>query len=103
MKFEALNRDWTVTVLSADDFKRRFDDEAAAFTLPDSNEVVFSEDGLCLATVVHELTHCYYDSLCVSSAELTPHQIEEVFAEMFAIHGEKMLKLAKKIYYEIKD
>jgi hypothetical protein len=76
--------------------------EAAGVTLPDSREIVFHLDELNLGTVIHELVHAYYDGLCVSSAELTNDQVEEVFAELFAVHGPCIIKQARKLLRELR-
>lgn len=102
-KVKILGRPWKVSVLEGDKFLRRFKEEAAGFTLPDSMEIVIHEDEFNLKTIRHELLHAYYDGLCVSSADLTHHQIEEIFCELIAEHGESILKQAKHLYKDLKD
>lgn len=98
MKVLILGRKWTVAVLSGDLFKKRFEDEAAAFTLPESREIIICEDEFSLDTVRHEVWHSYYASLCVASATLSAEQVEEVSAELYALHGPEMDVMSRRIF-----
>ena len=98
-----LDKDWQVFLHSEDSFVERFGDHDAALTLPQEFEVHFCTEHLNLNTVRHELFHCYMSCLCVGSAQLEAHQLEEIAAELFAEHGDKILKMAKALHKELKD
>lgn len=101
LKVRILDRDWKFTVLSGDSFQRQFKEQADGFTFADTREVVLNEDELSLDLVLHELTHVFFDSMCVSSAALDLNQQEEVFAVMNETYGAHMHRLARKIYREL--
>jgi hypothetical protein len=62
------------------------DDNSAAITLPDLNEVHFKKSIWDIITIRHELAHVLYNMSLVSSAALTADQVEETFAEIIANH-----------------
>lgn len=103
-KLDILGRPWKISVLSSEQFTRRFDtDGIAAYTLPDSKEIVFSADSIDMRVVRHELVHAHYDGLCVASANLMDDQIEEIFCDLFATMGDSILKLSVKVLRELKS
>lgn len=102
MNVDILGRRWKVSVLSSEAFNKRFKEDLAGITLPLSLEIVVNAEELTLATIRHETWHAVLDGLCVSTADLTPHQFEEINAELFAIHGESLLKFCRKLYAVLK-
>lgn len=103
IKIDILGQTWKVLVLSMDNYERKSPPKgSAAYTCADMREIVFDEGELCLNVVTHELVHAYFDSLCVGTAYLKNLQQEEVFAELFATHGDKIISQAKKLYTRIK-
>lgn len=48
--------------------------------------------------IIHELVHAYFHEMGANSAELTCEQLEEVFCEMAARHGEKISKQSRVIH-----
>lgn len=103
MKIDVLGRDWKISVLDADQFEKRFGSVDAGITTPETKEIVICADDVFVTTIAHELTHAFYDSLCISSAHLKRDQIEEVFCELLAVHGETILKMAKGICKALQD
>lgn len=100
---KVLERKWKVTLLDPDDFHRRFKEDAKGFTLTDTKEIVFVDDeDFTLGVVIHELVHAYFDGICTASAFLTLDQQEESFAEMFETYGISLIKLARRLYRELK-
>lgn len=102
IKVNIFERVWKVSVLSGDEFQRRFEGESDGIMLPQTLTVYINEDALNLPTLRHELTHVLYDSVCVSSAELSLHQQEEVFCEINATYGPWIDKMARKLYKALK-
>lgn len=103
LRLYVLGRQWKFSVISADAFVRRFKEESAGVTVPDSLEVVINEEEFTLQTVDHEIWHIAMDSMCISSARLSTEQFEEVTAEVHAVYGDTLRKLGKLIYSHFKD
>ncbi len=103
IKVNILGHSWKVYLHTEDDFCRMYGDHDAAFVLPQEREVHFNEGDLTLRVVKHELTHCYFTLLCVEAAQLSLDQQEEVFCEMMAEHGDKLLRLARHLYKELNN
>lgn len=103
IEIKILGNKWKVHVLEGDEYVRVHGDSDAAHTSPVIREICFNEDELSRSDVTHELVHACYAETCVSSANLTPDQVEEVMCEMFAIHGNKLLTLSRRLYKELKD
>ena len=103
IKINILGHDWKVYLHEEDTFCRIYGDSDAAFVLPQEREVHFNEAEFTLKAVKHELTHCYFTLLCVEAAQLDLSQQEEVFCEMVAEHGDKLLRLARNLFKELKN
>lgn len=101
MKIPILGRHWKVTLVADEKFEAKFGADVAAVTLPTLREIIFCDGQVSLETVKHELVHAYYHDTCTSSADLTPDQVEEVFCDLFAIHGAAILKTAGVLYREL--
>lgn len=93
-----MGRTWKISAITAEAYVRRFKDEYAGITLPVSAEIVINREDLTVATIAHELVHAALDGLCVSAASLNASQQEEVYCELFALHGDSLLRLAKKLH-----
>ncbi len=103
VKIKVLDTEWKVYVLDEDDFIERFDDGDAAVTLPDTRECYFSEDEVNRVNVRHELFHMYVASSNLHSASLSIDQFEEVLAEMYGNHADRMLRLSRELYKQLKE
>lgn len=103
LRIEVLGRIWSIEVLEADAFSKRFEGEYEGVTIPGTAEIVINDADLNFVTVAHEIHHAAFAGLCMSSADLTPAQLEEVTADLFAIHGEKLIALAKQVFKELKS
>jgi hypothetical protein len=77
-------------------FKSKFKDsgEAAAITNIVTRYIYFQPGYTDLPTIIHELVHAYYSTLCLHSASIEADQMEEIFCEMFAHNGKEILKQA---------
>lgn len=98
MRVDILGRRWNVSVLDADAFRKRFNEDLAGVTLTQTNEIVINREDLTLATVKHECWHGLLAGMCISAADLSLDQFEEVTAEVFAIHGDALSALASKLH-----
>lgn len=103
MKFNIYGDNWEFHVMDTDNFVKEFGEELGAFVVPSTREAFFSEDDLNEEIVVHEVTHIYIYNMCLNSANIQQDQLEEIFCDMMATHGRKILRQARKIYKEMKD
>jgi hypothetical protein len=95
------DRKWKVRVLDNDAFTKIHGNDAAGLTIFANKEIVINASDFTLETVKHELWHAYYASLCVSSANLDPAQVEEVSAELHAVYTDNMNTHAAYIYKQL--
>jgi hypothetical protein len=51
-----------------------------------------------LQKVRHEVFHAFYNCSFTESADLSPLQVEECLAEMFANFGTEMIELSNKLF-----
>jgi hypothetical protein len=103
IKLNILGHDWKIFTHEADDFCRKYDESDAAFTLPAEKEIHFNLEELTLIVTKHELWHAFRAEMCTSSALLSAEQEEEVSAELFANNSDKILRIARHLYKEIKN
>jgi hypothetical protein len=103
IEIHILGQKWRAYIEDDDTYSRRWGESDGAHTIPADKEMYFNEAELSRVVVTHELVHAYYSETCVSSANLTVDQIEEVMAEMFGVHGNKLLTLSRKLYKELRD
>ena len=63
----------------------------------------FLKEEIDLPTVIHEVTHAFLSSCCLDACDhISPDDLEEIFAEVNGYHIEDILKVAKKIYKDLK-
>jgi len=98
-----LGKTWKVHVMSGDRFIKKIGEELDGITYPSDKRIVLNADGLTLSTMRHELGHAYFESLCVTPANLTNAQVEEVMCEMFAEYGTVLLAQADELYKLFED
>jgi len=101
MRIKVLGYDWTISILSKKEFKKRFED-CSAVTLTDERKIFIKEDSVNKLFIVHELTHAVSYYTCREELELTQDQFEEYMCDFIALHGEEIFKLAEKILKEIR-
>lgn len=93
---------WNIKVLEDDAFERKFGEMLSGVTQTDKKQIHISVSGFNIQTLVHEIAHCYYYYSCTEAANLTTDQIEEIWCEIIAIHGQKIIKDSKKIFKILK-
>ncbi len=103
VELKILGQPWTVFLLEEEAFIKRCGDRDAAITYGKSREIVFNEAELSRNTVWHELFHGFLSEMCITSAGLSADQFEEVAAELFGEHGDKIIRLGRKLYKELRD
>lgn len=98
-----LGTKWKVFLHDEDKYVRRHGDDSAGITIPALNEIHFNEEEFTREVMVHELCHAFFAETCTGSAGLDSRQTEEVFCDMIGKHGDKVLRMARKLYKELKD
>lgn len=63
--------------------------------------IIFKE--IDIYTVRHEICHCYLGYCYAGTADLTAHQMEEIFSELFSDKGYTMLSKAEEIHKKLKE
>ena len=94
---------WKAFFVEEEKYIRTWGDDTEAHTLPSKKELYFNNAEITRKTIIHELCHAHYEEMCVGSASLTKNQQEEVFCELFSEHGDKILRLARRLYKEFKE
>lgn len=103
IKLKILDVNWNIHLWHPDKFDKEFKDEEAAVTLTGLNKVIFNIDELSLTIVKHELWHCFRSSLCTHAAKLSSDQEEEISAELFAVHGDYIIRMSRQLYKSLKN
>lgn len=103
MELLILGQKWKAYLHEEEKYIRNHGDDTEAYTWPKEKEIHFNEEEFCLRVVTHELVHAFYSETCTTAACLDAAQVEEVLAEMFGYHGDKILRLARKLYKALKD
>jgi hypothetical protein len=93
---------WKVRIFTNAQFSERHDDDAAAITVF-PREIHFRIGYLDLTTIIHELSHAYFEESHTSSADLKPYQVEELMCEVFGEFGAEIIKTAKKLKKFLKN
>jgi hypothetical protein len=92
---------WKFEVLEDDEFSKRFEEDKDEFTyaitLKDRREVYFRQSTLNIEVMRHEVFHVYASLTFTDSADVSRSADEEIYAEMFGVQGELMVKLSKRI------
>lgn len=102
IEIRVLGSKWKVHLLDEDAYVRIWGDDSVAQAHPETKELYFNEEELTRYAVTHELVHACFTETCVSSANLTATQVEEVMCEMFALHGDKLMRLSRELYKDLK-
>lgn len=103
LEIEILGQKWTIYLVEEEKYIKKWSDADAAHTIPSMSEIYFNDEELSRIVVVHELCHAFFAEMCTGSAGLDADQTEEVFCDMIGKHGDKILRLARKLYKELKN
>lgn len=96
-KFTILGHPWVVYYCTERYYKRKNGKDSVGITHLDSREIYVRAKHLSRETVVHELTHAYFAELCTHSADITSDALEEIFCDLMAKYGSRLLRQADKI------
>jgi hypothetical protein len=103
MKFTLNGEAWNIKVVSPQKFQSEFGcqdmSHIGAVTMCDEQLILINgEENLTFETVLHEIVHAFYSTLCLKSANLDPSQVQEVFAEIIARRGDLLKGLSKQLF-----
>jgi hypothetical protein len=102
VEFKVLNKKWKIRILEKKKYTKRYGEDSVAITLAYRRLIYLHPEGLDLETIVHELVHAFMSELCIKSTnEITPDDLEEIFAELMAKRGKELLQLADELFFKI--
>lgn len=99
-KVQIYGDEWCIYKASEDDHIIA-DEDADAETAFYKKQIVFKQTDLY--TVTHETIHAYLGYCYIATADITAHQLEEVFCELFSDKGYIILQKADEIYKKLKE
>lgn len=103
IKFKILDKAWTIRAMDKKTYRKKHGKHSEALTKLHKRRIDLNGvAGRSKETIIHELLHAYMSELCFHSAGLDEHSLEEVFAEIMAKHGKKLLDLSDKLYHDLK-
>jgi predicted metallopeptidase len=103
MKIFILGQPWKVKVINGELFNKTYGSELAGVTDLTAREIVIHASDFNVEVIVHELVHAYYAGMCVGSASLRAHQVEECFCDLFAKYHKEILYNAHEIIKALED
>ena len=93
---------WKVFFVEEEKYIKIWGDTDAAHTLPTKKEIHFNSDELTREVVRHELFHAFVSESSVDNSSLDGDQMEEVAATLFGKHADKIIRLSRRVYKELK-
>ena len=101
-KIKIQGSDWVYSCQSDDKYEKMFGTDSAGNVVKYKSEMCFKECEFCLSVIIHELTHIYSKSLCLSDTnEITIEDQEEIRATFLETHSIQILQKACHIYTRI--
>lgn len=96
---------WTIKVVTAKQMKKIQDADTApagGLCVSVDKTIYLDEDCVNFTTMAHELFHAYVSDLHLDDTNNIPlTDVEEIFAGLFSIKGEKILRQAKNIVKDL--
>lgn len=93
---------WKVQVFDNEEFVEKFGEGMAAFADVERHQMFFDAEDLNLQVVRHEVFHAFTSYLHLDAVALQPEQLEEIYCEMFAKDGPKMMALSQKLFTRLR-
>ena len=95
-KIKIRDETWTFKLVSEKTLNKHFEEDwAAAFVDTAAKKVLLAKEHIDLNVIRHELWHIFFSHTYTNSAILTPEQVEEVSADLFAAKGKEIWDLAE--------
>ena len=95
---------YKVKLLSKAAFIKKHTDTDLAFLEKESKTLVFRKDQIKKNIVIHEVTHCFIDSLGLGSCnDLSINDFEEIICEMMELHLMDINSVSNEVMAYLKD
>jgi hypothetical protein len=102
IKFKVLGRKWKLILYTKEEFNKKRGNAHVGETDVNKRRIYLRPDGFDLETVIHELIHAYLGEMCLNSSDLDGAAMEEICCEMFSKRGADILRMATKLYSQVK-
>lgn len=96
-KYTFVGHEWTVLLHKPRAYVAINGKDSVAIVHEKEKELHFRSDELSLEAVIHEVVHVYAHMFNLVELVLDEDQTEEFFCELFAKHGEAIIKESKHI------
>ncbi len=93
---------WKIFIFEGDEYRSKFGDTTSGFTDVKRKQMFYCGEDLDLELVKHELWHAYATHLRLDAVKLEPGQLEEIFAEMFAKDGSRIIQQATELFEKLR-
>lgn len=98
-KIKIWGESWSYEKLSPAKYDQVYGNDSQAITDIINKTIHFRSTSIDMATIIHELLHAYKSYLCLDSTnEISGDDWEEIYAELFAKYGTKILDNAKVLH-----
>ena len=84
-------------------YEKRYGTDSVGITDSDNYTVAIKKSHLGLPVLRHELGHTFYNSCCITSANLSADDVEEIFCEILAHHITDIERLANECLSHFND
>lgn len=91
---DILGHEWQIKLLPVSRFTKRFGKNTLGLTDTHRRTIFLPNGHANFEVMAHELTHAYLHELCVDSADLEAHQMEEICCDLMAKYGKRVLTQA---------
>ena len=101
LQFKVLGKDWTLRALKKKKFKEKHGNHVAV-THPIKRYIDLTPKGINKHTITHELVHAHLTEMGIDATDISVEDLEEVFCELMAKHGEDLLKTAEDLFIRLR-
>lgn len=93
---------WTMRLFPQDEYELIIASDSEAETDTNLKCICFLQERITRTVIEHEITHVYFDKLCLRSCDsFDLRQMEEILAEFIPRYSRDIIKTSKKLQKEI--
>lgn len=98
--FTIMGAKWSATIMSRSQFDKLNPDciDTEAVCICKKRQIHFVDNELTKGIIRHEIRHAFTHELCIYSAELTAHQMEEVQCELDELRWDEMNHVSTELF-----
>jgi hypothetical protein len=96
-----LGKVWVIRLMKRKKYKKKNGGDSRALVYFEKRRIDLSPRGRELEIITHELVHAFLYEMCVDPHTMTVDDLEEVYCDLMAKHGQTLLDTAKDIYSRI--